>query len=196
MHENRWGMGSFQRARHAEMNLGLSAPFRVIPTDDFEYKYMITQWRTEPAISNTPKKTFRGSACECFALYFSLIHSRFGPTSIYPHISSGTPRCWWGPCCRTLSCWPSSPWVLHWSSWPHFAGSPRETCRKFWSEPRECLRMILGSNSNIKLVFVLWLKSNYTHTHIYIYVRIDKYIYIYICMYRYVYRDPASTYKK
>ena len=73
------------------------------------------------------KKTFRGSVCECFALYFSLIHSRFGPTSIYPHISSGTPRCWWGPCCRTLSCWPSSPWVLHWSSWPHFAGSPRET---------------------------------------------------------------------
>ena len=50
-------------------------------------------------------------------------------------------------------------------------GKPQ--CRKFYgSEPRECLRMISGSNSNIKLVFVLWLKSNYT------------YIYIYLCAYK------------
>lgn len=64
-------------------------------------------------------------------MFFTLLFTHSFPLwpnfNIYPHISSGTPRCWWGPCCRTLSCWPSSPWVLHWSSWPHFAGSPRET---------------------------------------------------------------------
>lgn len=87
------------------------------------------------------KKTFRGSVCECFSLYFSLIHSRFGPTSIYIPIFPAAllvadgvhvvGPCHVGP--QALGCF-----IGHLDPiLQDRHGKPQ--CRKFYgSEPREC----------------------------------------------------------
>ena len=172
MHENRWGMGSFRRARHAEMNLGLSAPFRVIPTDDFEYKYMITQWRTEPIFedpfANVLQSTFHSFIPALAQLWYiptfpAALLVADGVHVVGPrHVGPQALGCFIGHLDPMLQ-------DRH--------GKPAENSGASW----ECLRMILGSNSNIKLVFVLWLKSNYIYICVCVCIE-NKYIYIYVCI--------------